>query len=149
HDQRVLLDLPDHARSHAAQLAERLTADAVAAHHEQVVRAAARARELLVLLLVLGDDAAVLSELHVGAHRAAAVVLECDVRIEADQARQAADAAVRLAHDLLVVDPLEQLARERNARGLAALVGLIEERIGDELEALLDQLVVDLALTLD
>src|SRR3972149_4946232 len=32
---------------------------------------------------------------------------------------------------------------------LAALLDLVEERVGDELEALLDQLVVDLALPLD
>jgi hypothetical protein len=56
---------------------------------------------------------------------------------------------VRLADDLLVVDPLEELAGERDPRLAAAPLGLVEEGVRDELEALLDQLVVDLALTPD
>jgi hypothetical protein len=121
----------------------------VRAHDEQVVGAPARARQLFVLAFVLGHDAAVRPQADVATHGFPAVVLVRDVRIESDQAREAAAAPVRLAHDLLVVDPLEELAGERYARGLAALVGLVEEGVRNELEALLDQLVVDLTLPLD
>jgi len=58
-------------------------------------------------------------------------------------------AAIHLAHDLFVVDPFEELAGQRHARGVAPLPDLIEETVGDQLETLLDQLVVDLALLLD
>src|SRR4029450_4592159 len=68
---------------------------------------------------------------------------------EAAHRGQAALAAVHLADDLLVVDPLEQLTREVDAGLLAAVADLVEKAVGDELQALLDQLVVDLALALD
>src|ERR1041384_6849533 len=78
-----------------------------------------------------------------------AVVPRGAVWIEADEPRQPARAAIHLVHDLFVVDPLEELAREIDARRRAALPDLIEKAGGDELQALLDQLVVDLALLLD
>ena len=118
-------------------------------HREQVVGAPGGARELLVLRLVLPHDAAVRAQADVAPHGASAVVLVRDVGIKADQAREAASPAARLADDLLVVDPLEELAREGNARRLAAPLGLIQEGVRDELEPLLDELIVDLALPLD
>src|SRR5690606_19055846 len=60
HDEHVLLDSLEDPGDDAAELAERLTADAVSADGEQVVRASRRTRELLVLLLVLRDQPAVL-----------------------------------------------------------------------------------------
>src|SRR6185437_15789561 len=48
-----------------------------------------------------------------------------------------------------VIDAFQQLAREAHARGLASLAELVEEAVGDELQAFFDQLVVDLALLLD
>src|SRR5947208_3582096 len=85
----------------------------------------------------------------VAAHALAAVVARGAVGIEADQSRQPARAPVHLVHDLFVVDPLEQLARERHAPRFTALAELIQKAVGDQLEAFLDQLVVDLALLLD
>ena len=123
-------------------------ADAVRPDHHQVVVAAARSGQLLVVILVLGDDAPSFAEAHVAAHLVAPVVARGDVRIEADEARQVALTRVHLAHDLLVVDAFQQLARQRHAGIPAAAVDLVEEGIGDELQPLLDQLVVDLALAL-
>ena len=56
---------------------------------------------------------------------------------------------VHLLDDLLVIDPLQELSGEPDAGGLAAATQLVEEAVGDELEPLLDQLVVDPALALD
>ena len=148
-DERVLLDAAQRARHDAAELRVGLAAEAVRPDHHQVVLAAGRADELARLVLVLGHDPAVGAELHVAAGLVAAVVALGAVRVEADQAGQPAFAAVHLADDLLVVDPLEQLAREVDAGRLAAVADLVEEAVGDQLQALLDQLVVDLALALD
>ena len=149
HDERVLLDAADRACHDAAELRVLLAAEAVGADHHQVVLAAGAADELAGLVLVLGHDAAVGAELHVAARLVAAVVALGAVRVEADQSGQPALAPVHLADDLLVVDPLEQLPREIDAGLLAAVADLVEEAVRDELQALLDQLVVDLALALD
>ena len=58
-------------------------------------------------------------------------------------------AAIHLAHDLLVVDSLEELTRDRNAGALAAHRQLVEEAVSDELQPFLDQLVVNLSLAFD
>ena len=149
HHQRVLLDLPEHPSRYAAELAIGLAADSMPTHHKQVVRTPAGSGQLFVLLLVFTDDASVLAQANVAPDGVSAVVLVGDVGVEADETGEAARADVGLAHDLLVVDALKELAGEGNASGLAALLGLVQKRVGDELEALLDQLVVDLALALD
>src|SRR6185436_731142 len=71
------------------------------------------------------------------------------IGIETDEPGETTLAPVQFVHDLFVVDPFQQLAGEIDAGGFAPLTELIQEAVGDELEALLDQLVVDLALALD
>ena len=56
---------------------------------------------------------------------------------------------VDLADDLLEMDPLEQLALYIDVGLDALLFHPVEERVADQLQPLLDQLVVDLPLTLD
>src|SRR2546425_11434520 len=79
----------------------------------------------------------------------AAVVAGGAIGIEADEPRQPSGAAVHLVRDLFVIDAFEQLARESHTGRVAPLAQLIEEAVGDELQPLLDQLVMDLALLLD
>src|SRR5690606_39185406 len=107
------------------------------------------AGQLPVVLLILGDETAVLADADIAADAVAAVVLARDVGIEPDQARQPPLASVRLADQLLVVDALEELAGERHARRPAAPLDLVQEAVRDKLEALLDELVVDLPLAFD
>ena len=149
HHQHVLLDAAQRPPDDPAELAEVLPAQPVGADRDEVVVALGGARELLVVLLVLGDQPAVLAHLDVGADALAAVVLVGDVGVEADEGGQAPLAAVRLLDDLLEVDALQELPGQRNAGFLAAQVHLVQEAVGDELEALLDKLVVDLPLPLD
>ena len=112
-DEHVLLDAADRARDDAAELRVPLAAEAVRADHHQVVLAARRPDEPGRLVLVFGHDPAVGAELHVAAAASRRRRSPWrDVRIEADQAGQAAFAAVHLADDLLVVDPFEQLPRQ-------------------------------------
>ena len=56
---------------------------------------------------------------------------------------------IDLVNNFLIVDSLEELSPQRNIRRYAEPLHLVEERVGDELQALLDQLVVDFALPLD
>src|SRR5690606_15437076 len=149
HDQHVLLDAAHDARDDPAKLAEPLPAEPVRADDQHFVGTRRRAGQLLVVLLVLGDEPAALADADVAADTVAAVVLARDVGVEPDQARQPSLAPVRLPDQLLVVDALEELARERNAGRVAAALDLVQEAVRDELEALLDQLVVDLPLPLD
>ena len=72
-----------------------------------------------------------------------------DVGIEADEARETSAATVRLVDDFLVVDAFEELPRDGHAGLGTAAVELVQEAVRDELEPLLDQLVVDLALPPD
>ena len=123
--------------------------DSVPAHDQQVVDSAAGPGELLITVLVLSDDPTLLVDLDVTTHLVSAIVFVGDVRVEADQARESTLAAVGLTDDLFVVDALEELPCERNALCLAELVGLVQKRVRDELQALLDQLVMNLPLTLD
>jgi hypothetical protein len=48
-----------------------------------------------------------------------------------------------------VVDSFQELAGDRDAGPRAALLDLVDEAVGDQLQPLFDQLVVDLPLTLD
>jgi hypothetical protein len=101
------------------------------------------------LVLVLTDDAAVGSELNVGADPLSTVVVGGDIRVEADKARELALPPVHLVDDLLKVDPLEELASQWDARIGALRLDLIQERVRNQLKTLLYQLVVNLALALD
>jgi hypothetical protein len=56
---------------------------------------------------------------------------------------------IGLADQLLIVDPFEQLPCKLDARLSTPLLDLIEKAVADQLQTLLDQLVVDLALSLD
>ena len=116
---------------------------------EQIVLAPRGADEAGGLVLVFGDEPAVGADLDVAAGFGAAVVAGRAVGVEADESREAPRAAIHLVDDLLVIDPLEQLPGDADARRRALLPELIEEAVGDELQALLDQLVVDLPLLLD
>src|SRR5207244_7947641 len=60
----------------------------------------------------LGNDAPIFAELHVAPRFRATVVTGRAVRIEADQSRQSPFAAIHFPNDFLVVDALEELARE-------------------------------------
>src|SRR6266550_8347053 len=149
HDQHVFFDVAQHARDDAAELGERLAAKSVGADGHQVVLTPGRADQAGSRVLVLGDEPTVFAELDVAADLVAAVVTRGAIRIEPDQARQSARATIHLVDDLFVVDAFEQLARERHTGRLAALAELIEEAVGDELQTLFDQLIVDFALFLD
>src|SRR3989441_9367459 len=148
-EEHVLLDAPQRARHHAAQLRERLPAQAVRTEGDEIVTAPGAADEPGCGVFVLRDEAAVGADLHVAAPLGAAVVARGPVRVEPDQPREPARSPVHLVDDLLVVDALEQLPGEGDAGGLAFLAQLVQEAVGDELQAFLDQLVVDLALALD
>ena len=145
----VLLDAPQRPGHHPAELGVGLAPEAVGPDDHEVVLPSGGAHQLRRVVLVLGEDAPVLVQLDVAAHLVAAVVARRLVRVEADEAGEASLALVHLGHDLLVVDPLEELAGEGNARRLATRPHLVEEAVRDELEPLLDELVVDLALPLD
>ena len=119
------------------------------ADRHEVVIAPGGARELVLLFLILGHQAAALAQLDVRPLLFAAVVVVGDVRIEADEARETSAAAVRLVDDLLVVDALEELPRDGHSGFGTAAVELVQEAVGDELQPLLDQLVVDLPLPAD
>ena len=84
-------------------------------------------------VLLFGHKPAVLADLHVAADLPTAIVPRGAVRVEADEPRQPAGAAIHLVHDLFVVDPLEELPREVDARRRAALPDLIEKAVRDEL----------------
>ena len=116
---------------------------------QQVVLSSAFSRELLVELLVLRDDTPVLAQPDVAAPVGSTVVFTRDVGVESDETRQAARTAVRLPNDLLVVDSLEELPGKGDPRLSTPLLGLVEKRVRDQLQALLDQLIVDLSLALD
>ena len=116
---------------------------------KEVVVATTRAGEFLVQFLVLCDDPSVVAQDDVATDLLTAVVLVSDVRVEADQAGKAAGALVGFPDDLLIVDAFEELPGQWYAGRFTALGGLIEKGIRDELEALLNQLVVDLSLSLD
>src|SRR5439155_497723 len=127
----------------------RLAAQPVGADGEKIVLAPRAADEAGGLVLVFGDEPAVGADLDVAAGFGAAVVAGRAVGVEPDESREAPRAAIHLVDDLLVIDPLEQLPGDADPRRRALLPELIEEAVGDELQALLDQLVVDLALPLD
>src|SRR5688572_23867949 len=116
---------------------------------DEIIRAPRRADDLRGLVFLLGHNAAVVAEPNVGAPAFGAVVARGAIGIEADETGEAAGAAVHLVDDLLVVDALEELPSERHAGALAALAELVQEAVGDELQPLLDQLVVDAASALD
>ena len=117
--------------------------------YEEVVGTPAGPGELLVLLLVFCDDPSVLTHDDIATDGFTAVVLVRDVRVEADQAGKAAEASVGFPNHLFVVDALEKLAGQRYAGRVTTDGGLIEKGIRDELEALLDQFVVNFSLPLD
>ena len=148
-DEHVLLDAAQTARDDATELAERLASESVRADRHEIVAASRGADDLRRRILLFRDDPPVVAESHVAASVGASVVARRAIRVEADQARKTAFATIDLLDDLLVVDALEELARERDARRFAALAELIEKAVGDELKALLDELVVHLALALD
>src|SRR3989454_8061951 len=126
-----------------------LPAEPVRSDREQVVRPARGPDEPRRPILVFGHQPPVLAHPHVGADLVAAVVAGGAIGIEADEPRQPPGAAVHLVRDLFVIDAFEQLARESHTGRVAPLAQLIEEAVGDELQPLLDQLVMDLALLLD
>ena len=117
--QQILLDAASDAGSDPAHLRQRLDADAVRPHDEKVVVAARASCQLLLELLVLGDEPAVLADPDIAAHSPATIVSGRDVRVEADQAGEAAAALVRLPDDLLVVDALEELPGHGHIRFFA------------------------------
>ena len=94
---------------------------------EKVVTALTGSSELFILLLILGDDSAVVAHDHVTADDVTPVVLVRDVGIEADEAGEAPCAPVGLSSDFFVMDSLEQLPPHRDALSLAALRGLVQE----------------------
>ena len=85
-------------------------------HDEKVVVTARASRQLLLELLIFGDEPAVLADPDIAAHSPATIVSGSDVRVEADQAGEAAAPFVRVADDLLVVDALEELSGHRHLR---------------------------------
>src|SRR6266550_5306933 len=148
-DEHVLLDLAQGAGDDAAELRVRLAPEAVGADGNEIVFASGRADELRCLVLLFSDDSPVLTESNVASGFRSAVITGGAIGIEADEARQASLAAIHLAHDLLVVDPLEELPGQRDAGALTAQRSLVEKAIGDQLQPFLDQLVVNFALVLD
>src|SRR5207247_8650407 len=142
-------DAAQHAGQRAAGLRERLASEPVRSDGEEVVLPAGGADEPGGLVLILGNEAAVLADPHVAPHLLAAIVARGAVGIEADQPREPPGAAVHLVDDLLVVDPLEQLPRDADASGRPLPPELVQEAVSDELQALFDELVVNLALPLD
>ena len=118
-------------------------------HDHEVVPPSGGTRELLRLVLVFSDNAAVGSQPDVGADPLSTIVVRGDIGVETDQAGQLALPPVHLVDDLLKVDPLEELAPQWDARVGALRLDLVQERVRDQLKTLLDQLVMDLALALD
>jgi len=94
-------------------------------------------------------DPAVFAELHVAADLVTTVVAGGAIGIESNQSRQPAGAAVHFVDDLFVIDAFEQLPSERHAGRFTPLPELVEKAVGDQLQPLLDQLVVNFALLLD
>jgi hypothetical protein len=147
--EHVLFDFAQGARDYSAELRVLLAAEAMRSHRDEIVLAAGGANELAGVVLLLGDDASVLAQSHVAARLRSAVVARGAIWIESNESRQPPLAAIHLAHNLLVVDPFEELPRYADTGALAAQRELIEEAVGNELQPLLDQLVVDLSLALD
>src|SRR5436305_14516337 len=101
---------------------------------DEIVLAAGGSDQLRRFVFVLGNDAPIFAELHVAARLRAAVVTCRAVRIEADQSRQSSFTAIYLPNDFLIVDSLEELARDGNTRAIATHRELVEEAVGNELQ---------------
>ncbi len=86
-DQRVLLHLADDPRDHPPQLRIRLLADSVGPDGEKVIVAVTGSSQLFVLLLILGDDPAVVVQDYIAPDDVTPVVLVGDVGVEADETR--------------------------------------------------------------
>jgi hypothetical protein len=126
-----------------------LPSETVSADGDQVVAAPGRSDDLRGGVFLFGDDPAVLTQANVATGLRASIVTRGAVGIEADQTGEAPLAAVHFLDDLLVVDAFEELASQRNAGAVTAFRELVEEAVGDELQPLLDQLVVNFPLALD
>ncbi len=125
-DQQILLHLPRHPRHHPPELRIVLPADAVRAHHHEVVGATRRSGQLLLTVLFTHDPP-VVAQPNVRSDPLAAVVVCGNVGVEPDERRELTLSAVHLLHDLLEIDALEQLTTERHTRARAPLFHLIEE----------------------
>jgi hypothetical protein len=95
------------------------------------------------------DQEILLDLLHHARGHAAELRLRLTAEPECAHRHEVVVPGVGLANDLLVVDPLDQLPGHRQAGGRALLLHLVEVRVADELESLLDQLVMHLALPFD
>jgi hypothetical protein len=144
-DHDILLDVPHGTSGDSSQTRQRLPADSVRPHDHQVVLPAGGSGQFFLFFLPHFDSPMPVQP-DILPPALTAIVIGRGIGIESDQARQPAAPLIGLFGDLFVMDAFQELPSEGDAGMEAALLQLVEKGIGNELQPLLDELVVHLAL---